>query len=371
MANETKHIDQEVVTLGKIYTMLKGYVVYVAKRWWIILILALLAGAYRFYQVYTTKAEYTADLSFTLYEEEGGGGMPSVNSLMGQFGLSSMDNVDFDRILDFLTTRKIVSNALFRKVKIKGYEDYFANHYLREFEMHQAWEERGSESLIDFWFTHDDVENFTVLENIALNNLWRRIKRTHFTADVRGSGIMDITFKGESQQFAVEFLNTLYDELSTFYVYKLRERSEGDLVMLQERMDSVKVELGIAEIRYAKFRDTHKNLVSSVALVEEVRLKRSIEILNGMYIEIVRNLEILRFRLKTNRPYLVPIDRPVYPLSPKGDDPIMSSLFWFIGVSLLLSLLFAGIKFVRDIIDEEQRRIKREEEKIGLKNTSG
>ncbi len=357
MEKENKYFDdQEVITLGQIYRLIRDYLVFVLKKWWLLLLVGLLLGSYRYYKVYTTSTLYGAKLTFTLYEEAGGGSVSGISSLMGQFGLGNMDNVDYDRIMEFMQTRKIIGTALFKRGIIRGKEDYYANHYLREYKMHEAWEEKESERLIDFWFTHDNIDSFNRLENVALNVLSKRVANYHMAMDLRSSGIIETSFSGTSETFAVEFLNVLYDELSHFYTYKLREKGLKDYQLLEVRADSVAAELRAAETRYGKFQDTHKNLVSASALIEEVRLRRDMEILGNMYMEIVKGIEMMRFSLKTNRPYLVPVDRPVYPLNAINDSPVIAAIFWLIGGIFLTALLLAGYKFIRDIIRNEQER---------------
>lgn len=366
MEKENKYFDdQEVITLGQIYRLIRDYLVFVLKKWWLLLLVGLLLGGYRYYKVYTTPTLYGAKLTFTLYEEAGGGSVSGISSLMGQFGLGSMENVDYDRIMEFMQTRKIIGTALFKKGTIRGKEDYYANHYLREYKMHELWEEKESEILMDFWFTHDRIDSFSRLENVVLNVLSKRVSGAHMGMDLRGSGIIETTFNGISEIFAVEFLNVLYDELSYFYTYKLREKGLNDYRLLEVRSDSIAAELRVAETRYAKFQDKNKNLISARALIEEVRLRRDMEILNNMYMEVVKGIEMMRFSLKTNRPYLVPVDRPVYPLSSIKESPIIAAILWLIGGIFLTAILLAGYKFIRDIIRNEQERERLEKIRKG------
>jgi len=135
--------------------------------------------------------------------------------LIGQIGLGSIDNVDFDRIVEFMETRQIIGTAMFKKVKINGVEDYFANHYLRELKLYENWEEKEAVKFIDFWFTRSDIENFTVIENIVLNVIWHQVKNRHLKTEIRGSGIIEMKMTSHSQPFSIEFSKTLFTELVT------------------------------------------------------------------------------------------------------------------------------------------------------------
>jgi len=351
------YIDEEVITVGQIIRVIKSYGGYILKKWWLILIVALGLSLYRLYTVYKTPAIYHAGLTFTLYEEGGsGGGKGGLSGLIGQFGLNSLDNVDFDRIVEFMETRKIIGMALFQKVTIKGIEDYYANHYLREFKLYENWEEKESVNFIDFWFTHDDIANFTPRENVVLNLMCNRVARQHLKTEIRSSGIIEMKISSESQYFSVEFIKALYNKLAIFYKEKLNEKNLTNFTQMENRKDSIAAELRVAEARYAKFQDANKNLISARALIEDIRLRRGVEVLNAIYLELVRSVEVLNFTLKRTTPYLVSIDEPIYPLRYAPPDYIGEGIKYAIGGILFVILLLSGIKFIKDAVEADRKR---------------
>lgn len=350
-----RYIDEEVVTIGQIIRVIKSYGGYILRKSWVILLIALVLTLFRLYNIYSTPRSFNAGLTFTLYEEGGGGGK-GLSGLVSQFGLHSIDNVDFDRIAEFLETRKIIGATLLKKGTIKGKEDYYANHYLREMKMHEKWEEDESVNFVDFWFTHDDIPNFNTIENVALNVLWNRIAKKHLKIEIRGSGIFELAFKTESQYFSVEFLKALYEELAIFYKEKLNEKNRANFDQMESRKDSIAGELKVAEARYAKFQDANKNLISARALIEDIRLRRSVEVLNAIYLELVRSVEVLNFTLKRTTPYLVSIDEPIYPLRSTPPNYIGEGIKYAIGGILLSILILAGIKFVTDALEADKKR---------------
>jgi len=222
--------------------------------------------------------------------------------------------------------------------------------------MHEKWEEDESVNFVDFWFTHDDISNFNIFENVALNVLWNRIAKSHLKIEIRGSGIFELAFKTESQQFSVEFLKALYHELAIFYKEKLNEKNRANFTQMESRKDSIAAELRVAEARYAKFQDANKNLISARALIEDIRLRRGVEVLNAIYLELVRSVEVLNFTLKRTTPYLVSIDEPVYPLRFTPKNYIGEGIKYAIGGILLSILMLAGLKFVTDAFEADRKR---------------
>lgn len=352
-----RYIDEEVITIGQIIRVIKSYAIYILRKWWLLLLVALALTAYRVYTVYYTPPVFSAGLTFTLYEEgKGGGAGGALSGLIGQIGLSSIDNVDFDRIVEFMETRQIIGAAMFQKVTINGIEDYFANHYLREFKLYENWEEKEAVNFIDFWFTRDDVENFTAPENVVLNVIWNRVAKQHLETEIRGSGIIETKMKSESQPFSIEFSKTLFTQLALFYKEKLNEKNQYNYNQMQYRKDSIAAELKVAESRYAKFQDANKNLISARALIEDIRLRRSVEVLNAIFLELTKQVEVLNFTLKRETPYLISIDEPVYPVAGKKLDLISEGIKYAIGGILFTLLILVVIKFARDAVESDRKR---------------
>lgn len=352
-----QYIDEEVITIGQIIRIIKSYSLHFLKKWWLILLVALTLAAYRVYVVYHISAEYSAGLTFTLYEEgKSGGASGALSGLVSQFGLSSIDDTDFDRIVEFMETRQIIGSALFKKMTINGTEDYLANHYLREFKLYENWEEKEAVKFIDFWFTRDDVKNFNPIENVVLNVIWNRITKNHLETEIRGSGIIEMKLKTQSQPFSIEFSKILFQELAYFYKEKLNEKNRTNYNQMQYRKDSIAAALKVSEARYAKFQDTNKNLRSARALIEDIRLRREVEVLNAIYLELVKQVEVLNFTLKRETPYLIPIDKPVYPIMGKKLDLITEGIKYAIGGILFTLLILAAIKFARDALEADRKR---------------
>lgn len=351
-----QYIDEDVITIGQAIRFVKSYLLYFLSKWWLILLVALALGVYRLYVVYSAPPEFRSRLTFTLYEESAGGGGGAMSSLIGQFGLTGLDNVDFDRIVEFISTRKIMGSALLQKGTINGVEDYYANHYIREFKLYESWEEKEAVNFIDFWFTHSDIPNFTPRENVVLNAIWTKIKNGHLRTEIEGSGIIEMSMACSSQPFAVEFIKVLYTELAYFYKEKLNEKNLTNFRQMEYRKDSIAAELKVAEARYAKFQDANKNLISARALIEDIRLRRGVEVLNVIYVELVRSVEVLNFTLQRETPYLVSIDEPVYPLSFRPPNLIFEGLKYAIGGMALILFILTVIKFIMDAIEADKNR---------------
>ena len=105
----------------------------------------------------------------------------------------------------------------------------------------------------------------------------------------------------------------------------------------------------MAEYEYAAYKDANFGVQRAKGLLQEIRLKRNVEILNVMYVEVVKNLELSKFTLLNNKPLLNIIDRPTFPLEMKT----LSVKVSFILFSILGAILISFYLIVIQIIKEE------------------
>jgi hypothetical protein len=107
-------------------------------------------------------------------------------------------------------------------------------------------------------------------------------------------------------------------------------------------------ELKNAEYRYASHKDSNFGVQRAKGLLDEIRLKRDVEILNIMYGEIVKNLELSKFTLINNKPLLNIIDRPNLPLEGNKISVVKAFILFSIlgGFIICLHLIFRQV--IRD-----------------------
>ena len=87
---------------------------------------------------------------------------------------------------------------------------------------------------------------------------------------------------------------------------------------LKNRADSVFGELQLAESKFAKVKDINQRIIKASGRLKELRLMRSVEVLNTMYLEIIKNLELSKITLLNKTPIINIIDKPILPL--KGNS---------------------------------------------------
>ena len=130
-------IENDEITLKELILKAKEYIMEIIRYWYIVLLFIVPIASYMFYQVYKAKATYKADLTFSVNTDQGTSlGLAAALGGLGELG----GNTKLDKIIEFSKSRRISQTALFRRAVINNVDDYFANHLIRERELHVGWE---------------------------------------------------------------------------------------------------------------------------------------------------------------------------------------------------------------------------------------
>jgi uncharacterized protein involved in exopolysaccharide biosynthesis len=314
-------------------------------RWKLLIIVGFIGGVIGFVYASFQSPSYVSRLSFMLNDKESG--IPSsLSSLAGLAGLSGGgSSTSDDRIVFMASSRFIIANTLLVKETINRKNDLLINHYIDFNKMVDGFD--SDTSLKDFErFTHNEQSQLTYAENKVMDMIIKSFiedkmlsisakKKTGLVT--QSAGIVLLDFKSESEEFSKLFIENLYNKLSLYYINKSIERQLYNYTIIQRRADSIQDELLQTESSGAAFVDQNQNVVRMSRKMEGDRLRKRIEILNLMYGEVLKNLEIAKFTLENQTPSLIVVDTPTLPLEKKK----MSRLKTAIGMAFLLVFLAA------------------------------
>lgn len=325
----------------------------ILRGWKLVLFFATLFIAFFLIKAFTTSITYTAELSFMVNEDEGGG-MGGAMSILSQFGLAGpRSEYNLEKIVDLSKTRRISNLVFFEKISIKGTSDYIANHIIKLYDMHEDWDDDES-PLQGFLFTSDSLTKFSRTENLALRIIHKRVlgrrgKPGLYATDINDdTGIMYLSMNSRSEDLSIKWTKLMYEHLSTYYVQKTIEKQKFTHKIVKEKVDSIKTILNNAEYSLANFKDTNRGLWTKAAAIKEQRLSREVQMLTLMYGEALKNLEIADFSLKNKTPFIQLIDAPIAPLSPSMESKLKSSIIGgILGVLLAMGIIVLR-KIVRD-----------------------
>lgn len=352
------YYEEDELRLKDVLLKLKVYVDELRRSWKLLLLCTLPLTFLWGYKAWVKPVTYTANLTFMLNEDKGGGG---ISSLLGQFGglfgSSGRNDYQLEKILEIARSRRIITEALFEKASVNGQEDYYANHIIRAQQMHKRWEDDGD--LQQFLFTHSDQAKFSLKENKAMLALYAEfvggegVDRPLLGAGLNDdTGIMTFSLATTDEMLSIALLNTLYEKVSSFYISKSIEQESNTLAILIQKRDSIARALYKNDYSQANFEDKSYGVLLQQDKTPGKRYQRNNQVLSVVYGEAVKNVEMAEFALKSSTPFLSYLDVPVAPIKadPRGRAKALLSGF-FIGLVAGMAYVL-GRKVIRDALSD-------------------
>ncbi|MCH8903674.1 MAG: hypothetical protein IIA45_07155 [Bacteroidetes bacterium] len=324
--------------IGKILFMFRELL----KQWKWILITCVIMVVLAWFYVSSRDDRYLATTTFML-ANAGSSGLSPYLSMAFQLGVVPIPNLDERKMLTILESQRVIKSALMTEVVIGEEKDFLANHYIDIYKMHDRW--KKIKELKDFYFIHD-FNNLNRTEQGALNSIYGTVSKDLMNIDNSRDGIMSVTVLSIDEEFSKYLTDFMIDAVTEYYVSHATQRGRETVNVLEAREDSVKSALAVAEIVWARWKDQSHGLVFDQAKVQEVKLRRNMEVLSTMYKEIVKNLEVARFNLLNETPIVQIIDSPKFPL------PLlqMGYIKMLVIAIFLGGVLSSGVVIVRRIV---------------------
>jgi uncharacterized protein involved in exopolysaccharide biosynthesis len=119
---QQEYYQDDEITLKELILKIQEYWQEILKNWKLIFLIIIPFVAFFLIKAFLTPATYSAQLTFMVNEDEGGGGFGGVSAILGQFGFGGggQSSYNLDKILELSRSRKIIQMALFEKVNIDG-----------------------------------------------------------------------------------------------------------------------------------------------------------------------------------------------------------------------------------------------------------
>lgn len=294
------------------------------------------------------KPIYYAHLSFLLNDNE----TPQLNlsalsGLAAISGLGGGSNINEDKLLFLAKSRFLMVNTLLSSVQLNGKNTVLAEGFIDLFNLQRKFEK---DTLLTSFsrFKHTHVDSLTIQESKIVDMIiWEIEERQMLSIEGRkkagivaqSMGVVTVDFNSTDEPLARLFVDKLYANLSVYYVNKIVQRQQRNYNIIKGRADSLKLVMSNKETYGAEFIDNNLNVSKMVGRVKIERTRRDIEVLNLMYGEVLKNLEIAKFNLENQTPMLQLIDSPSYPLKQKR---LSAFKFGLAGAFLagILALLF-------------------------------
>ena len=296
--------------------------------------------------VFISDTKYNADLTFVVEGNNKGSNLAGFSGIASQFGFdigsSSSATFSQDNVIELLKSRGVIKNALMQEAKVNDKKDLLIEHYLEL----NAKEWEHLDDLKDISFNHD----ISYIHDSIIGVIWKDIIENDLNINMQTdkANIIQLSYVSINQEFAKAFVESLIGEMSMMYISHQTAQANNTLDFLQKRADSVFLELEIAEQDYARIKDINQRIVKASGRLHELQLMRKVEVLNTMYLEIIKNLELSKITLLNQTPIINIIDKPVLPLEENNFSIMLAAIFGSLLGGFLTIFFFIFSKLFKD-----------------------
>jgi uncharacterized protein involved in exopolysaccharide biosynthesis len=351
---QTPNRENNEISFRDIVLTIRDYAQEIRRNWlWLFVFIVPISG-FLLYQAFTTKPKYQAHLTFLVNSNEGASlGIAAIAGKLGLEGLGGGGGNNLDKIVNLARSRRIVQMALFQKANLNGQTDFFANHLIRERELHKAWL-KDTTGLVGFLFKHANIDQFNRTENKALLTLYGILAGEggiYSCSFDKMSQFLSLDLNTTDEALSIDLLKALFAELSDFYIEKTVAKEAKTYKVLKEQADSIKRLAQTKESAAARFDDQQRGLIFSQDRLPSDRLKKEALIYNTMYAESQKNLAVAGFALESKAPYIQEIDTPIAPIKPIKKSKRNALIFGFIIGGILGSLFIMLRKKIKTSLE--------------------
>ena len=345
-----QHNDE--IQLKDILIKLSEYKVYLLKKKFIIIGLSSLFFVIGVVLAFNSETKYNAELTFVVEEAGGGSSLGAMSGIASQFGFdigtTSRSTFSQSNILELLKSRGVIEGALMQSAQVNSKNDLLIEHYLELNKVKESWVENEDFEGISF---HD---NLSYIHDSISGDIWNSIIKDKLVIKLQSdeANIIKLSYTSLDDEFAKEFVVALIDEMGKMYTAHQTGQANNTLDFLQNRADSVFRELEIAEEDFARIKDINQRIVKASGRLKELQLMRRVEVLNTMYLEIIKNLELSKITLLNHTPIINTIDTPKLPLKEDNISKVLAGIFGgFLG-GFLSVFYFIFRKLFKDALAE-------------------
>jgi hypothetical protein len=310
-------IQNDEISFKELIQKAGEWFAYFKSQWKIIFLAGIFGGLLGLGYSYTKKTIYTAKLSFAL-EEKGasGGGLSSIAAQFGLGGIGGGDGGVFSggNMIELLKSRFLIEKTLLSTVTINGKSDLLINRYIQFNKLDKAWAKKIN--LTNLKFTNSDRTQFTLQQDSVLGMISGALIKNNVAIAQQDKklSIINISVASTDEIFAKVFSEKLIETVTDFYIETKTKKSRGNVMLLQNRADSVQRELNAALYGRAQFGDQNKGLIRQQAAVPKLKQEMRVQMLGTLYGELVKNLEFAKLTLMREEPLVQIIDQPILPL---------------------------------------------------------
>lgn len=325
MGQDTRPIqgsNDNELSLKDVLIKMNNGIRYLLTKWLIILVFGVTGAALGLIASFLLKKKYVAELTFIL-EDSKTNPLGSLMGLASDFGLDMGGGTGSgifsgDNILQFLQSRLMVEKALLSVVNVDNKQQTLADLYIQVYEMKEGL--KDIPSVGGFYYPPNLSRNrFTLQQDSILKIIQGKIVKDNLIIEKPDKKLSFVSVKcaSLSEMFSKLFTEQLVDLATDFYIDTKTKRNKENIDRLQVQADSIELMLNKKTYSAASVNDLNMNPARQVTRVSSELAQRDKMVLQTMYAEVVKNLELSKIAMAQEKPLIQIVDTPILPLEQK------------------------------------------------------
>jgi hypothetical protein len=298
-----------------------------------LIVFGIIGGSFGIIYAWLKPITYTARLTFVVEESKGGGGS-LLSGLAGQFGfglggLSGTGGVlAGDNVQQLLRSQKMIKNTLLTPFGDSNTVS-IADEYARTSKLSESWGKKyNNGKAVRFPL---DSATYTRLQDSLLQVITQRISEKELGVGKpdKKLSFFEATVTMHNEALAQVFTTRLIDQATRFYIDTKTKRQRNNVNRLQARADSIGLILNQRTYSASQANNImlDVNPAYPTANVGVELKQRDKLVLQTIYAEIVKNLEISRTMLIQETPTFQVVDEPELPLKKNRTGYLISIIY--------------------------------------------
>ena len=346
--------QEDDVSIKKLLLSIQGWFNYLLRQWKIIIPVSIVGAAIGFAYSLTRKTQYIGELTFIL-EDTKSGGLGAYSGIASQLGIdlggaSQSGLFAGDNIIEFLRSRLMIEKTLLSPVSGKQSQS-LAEMYLDVYKVRDSWKGTPLQDL-KLPPVLTDRSGFRLKQDSVLNEIYNKLVKSHLVIAKpdKKLSFVNIRCTTENETFSKIFVERLVKEAIDFYIAMKTQRSKINVDKLQLRADSIESLLNKKTYSAAASQDMNLNPARRVATVNTELVTRDKTVLQTMYIEVVKNLEMSRYAMAQETPVIQIIDAPILPLKKEKFGKLKGIILGGFLAGFFITLFLVIKKIYKDIM---------------------
>lgn len=278
--------------------------------------------------------KYVATTSIMLKSSSAQGGLINLAS---QFGLDNNQGITFEKFKGIATSNKIIKQTIQSTFAFNNNEIVVGKFLIDTLNL---WEDKPEFSKLNF--SKVSSERDSVINHLAV------VLKDMITIAENEEELVVLNVTSSYEFFSKHVNDIILKSTIHFFKESAMNTDMRSKRIIQQKLDSIKVELYNTETNYAKLKDESFMTVKTQGYIELLRLERQMKILNQMLVETTKQNEIYAVKVLNSSPSIDIVDTPQFPINnTKRSRLVLSIILFMLGVLGTIGFLYFQTYYVK------------------------